>query len=322
MMTQRFCCVWHRGVEVAIALIAMAFSAMACGETAIKGVVIDRITQAPLSGAVIEVRRGGEAIGHAVSDTPDGSFLLTVEVANRPEATNLKLFVTRDAYMPSDEDLVIVSARPKKESTKVLLLSSRVADCLSRNRPRWVVVGHFRPPLGKTGDGEFAQRVTDALRWELAKIAQTSSLAVDRRPAVVPCDRIDEREFLSNTANELKADALLSGGVSQPPNSQRFTVTMFLGDQHGLFRATDTKPIISRDVDLEDPSASRLDASATASILQALLTGYLKEGAFEECVELGRRAAAEWRSLPRAVADVNADCVRKLPAQGLRGGTR
>lgn len=319
-MNPRSCCVYRRGVELGLAALAVAFATAAGAQTAIKGVVTDRVTGSPLAGATIEVRRGAETLGRAVTDARDGSFLLTVEVGSRPEATNLKLIVSRDGYKPEDEDVVVVSGQPRPARPAVSLLRNEVADCLSRMRAPWIVVGHFRPPTGSAGGGEFSARVTDAVRWEISKIAETSSLAANRRPAVVPCAGIDERDFLSATARELQADALLSGGVSRPPNRERFTVSIFLGDPHGLF--TGTAPITSRDVDLDDPSASRLDSAASAAILQAVLTGYLKAGRFEDCVELSRRAGAELRPLPRAIADLNAQCTLRLPAQGLRGGTR
>jgi hypothetical protein len=296
--------------------LALAFPGLSRAQIAIKGEVRDSITSAPLPGAVVEVRRGGETLGRAVADPPDGRFLVTVDVANRPEAQNLKLLVSRDAYVPGDEDVVVTAARPSKDFTKVLLLRSSVADCMSRARTRWVVVGHFRPPAGG-GVTELASRVTDAVRYELVKIAQTTTLSADSRPAVVACDQIDERDFLSDTALALSADALLAGDVSSGAN-HRFKIRMYLGDQHGLFR--DAPPLLSRDVDLDDPSASRLDAATSAAILRAVLTGYHKAGRFEDCVELARRAAAEWRPLPAGISKLQSECAGELAANGLRGG--
>lgn len=289
--------------------------------TAIQGLVKDRLTGAALAGAEVEVRRGGELLGHAISDGADGSFLLTVEVGNRPEPTNLKVLVRRDGYQGADDDVVVVSAQPRPAALAVVLLRSNLADCLSRTSPRWVIVGHFRPPLGQPDSDAFSQSVSDAVRWELAKIADTSSLAQDRRPVVVNCGNVDERAFLAAAARLLGADVLLAGGVSRPPDRPRFTVSMFVGDQHGLFDGRST-PITSRDVDLEDPSASRLDRAAAGAIVQAVMTGYRKAGRFEECVELGRRAGAELRPVPPELLPLSQACQQALPANGLRGGTR
>lgn len=311
----------RRAIELALCAAVLGGPAPAAAQTAIKGSVTDRVTLAPLAGAAVEVRRGGDLLGRAISNAGDGSFLITVEVGNRPEATNLKMIVSRDGYQSADNDIVVVSSRPRPVASDVTLLRAAMADCLTQARKRWVVVGHFRPPLGMAGGAEFASRVTDAVRWELAKIAETSTLAAERRPFVVPCEGIDERDFLSAAARELRADVLLSGGVSRPPNRERFTVSMFLADQHGLFNDRRT-PILSRDVDLEDPSASRLDVDAAAAIVQAVLTGYLKEGRFDECVELSRRAAAELKAARSTFDRVSAECARQLPANGLRGSPR
>lgn len=316
MPSPAYAFVLRRALEVVL-LLCLAQPVLA--QTAIKGSVSDRVTGAPLAGVAVELRRGGDILGSAISNPGDGTFLITVDVGNRPEAVNLKLIVARDGYQSQDEDLVVVSGRPRPPVANLKLLPQTLAGCLSRLRPRWVVVGHFRPPLGMPGDSDFSARVSEAVRWELAKIAETSSLAADRRPAVVPCDEVDEREFLAAAARELHADVLLAGGVSRPPSQDRFNVSMFLGDQHGLF-PQQSRPILSRDVDLDDPSATRLDATAAAAIVQALLTGYQKDGRFEECVELSRRAGAELQPLPRAIADISAACARALPANGLRGG--
>ena len=324
-MNEDFDCAWRRAAERALAC-ALACAALlvpvgAGAETAIKGTVADRVSGSPLGGAEVEVRRGGTLLGRAISDPGDGSFLVTVEVGDSPQAVNLKLFVTRQGYQGEDQEIVVVSARPRPLASSVGLLRRALADCLSKTRTRWIVVGHFRPPLGLPDDGGFSAGVFDAVRWELSKIADTSTVAPEQRPVVANCRDVDEREFLAAAARVLGADVLLAGGVSRPADRPRFTVSMFLGDQHGLF-ATRTRPILSRDVDLEDPSASRLDAGAAAAILQAVLTGYLKAGRVEDCVELARRAGAELRPLPPELARLGEQCAGALAANGLRGGTR
>lgn len=331
---QRVCdCVWHRAAErvrgfalgpvlgLGLALGLTPGAANASAQTAIKGTVTDRVTDAALGGAEVEVRHGGTLLGRAISAPGDGSFLVTVDVGNTPQAVNLKLLVARQGYQSADQDIVVVSARARPQASAIPLLRSALADCLSKTRARWVVVGHFRAPLGVADQGGFTAGVFDAVRWELSKIADTSTVAPDRRPAVVSCQDVDEREFLAAAARVLGADVLLTGGVSRPPDRPRFTVSMFVGDQHGLFAAR-TAPILSRDVDLEDPSASRLDAGASAAILQAVLTGYLKAGRFEDCVELARRAGTEIRPLPPALVQLGEHCASQLAVNGLRGGTR
>ena len=84
-----------------------------------------------------------------------------------------------------------------------------------------------------------------------------------------------------------------------------------------------------RDVDLEDPSASRLSPAAMAAVYQALLTGYLRSEQFADCVELGGLALA---ALPRpppaaplsqalltSLSELRAQCQRRLPVNALLG---
>lgn len=81
-------------VTLCAVLVCLLLAAGPAGAaTAIQGLVKDRLTGAALAGAEVEVRRGGELLGRAISDGADGSFLLTVEVGNRPEPTNLKVLV-------------------------------------------------------------------------------------------------------------------------------------------------------------------------------------------------------------------------------------
>jgi hypothetical protein len=323
-MTMRptFACAWLRVAERLLLTLVLLQCAIAAGaETAIKGIVKDRVTEAPLAGAEIEVRRGGAVLGRAISNAGDGSFLVTVEVGSHPEAVNLKLLVAREGYQSVDRDVVVASGRPRPSASAITLLRSDLADCMSKTRRHWVVVGHFRPPLGQADSEGFSQGVFDAVRWELSKIADTSSVALDRRPAVVACKDIDEIESIEAAARALSADVLLAGGVSGPADGSLFTVKMYVGDRHGLF-AGRTTPILSRNVDLDNPSASRLDGVAAGAIVQALLTGYLKEGRFEECVELSRRAGSELQPLPPEIVRLNAECMGALPANGLRGGSQ
>jgi hypothetical protein len=299
-------------------LLALAVLAAPCAaQTAVKGIVTDRTTTLPLAGASVELRRGADVVGRTVS-RPDGSFLIVVDAGQAPQAQNFKLAVAHDGFVAADQDVVITSARPDSTLYKSVLVRKAVADCVLK-RARRVVVGHFRPPSGAAGATEFAARVTDALLYQLS-FMERSRVAADRRPSVVACERLDDRENLPALARELNADALMSGSVARPDARPRYSVTMFLGDPYGLF--DNASRVHSRDVDLDDPSASRLAPEALAAVLEALLTGYVKNGQFAECVELSGLALSELpKPSPAAIVNLRAECLRRQPARGLLGGT-
>lgn len=307
-------------------LLCLALAAEA--DTALRGLVTDRTTGLPLAGAKAELRRGITVVQAGVSGN-DGSYLLTVDVGNSPQAQNLKLAVTLDGFVDLDHNVIITSGRPDSPVYRAVLVRTAVAECKVR-RARRVVVGHFRPPIGLAGGSNFSARVTDALLYELSFL-ERSRVAAERRPAVVTCDRLDDRENLTALARELQADALMSGTVGRSTNpgvgGTRFNVAMFLGDPYGLFPGA--TPVTSRDVDLEDPSASRLSPAAMAAVYQALLTGYLRSEQFADCVELGGLALA---ALPRpppaaplsqalltSLSELRAQCQRRLPVNALLG---
>lgn len=306
-----------RGGAVACAFLTALLAAPCAAQTALKGIVTDRTTTLPLAGASVELRRGAEVVGSTVSK-PDGSYLLMVNAGQAPQPQNFKLAVSHDGFVPADHDVVIASARPDSPLYRAVLIRKSVADCVLK-RARRVVVGHFRPPTGAAGATEFAARVTDALLYQLS-FMERSRVTAERRPSVVACERLDDRENLPALARELNADALMSGSVARPDARPRYSITMFLGDPYGLF---DNAPRVhSRDVDLDDPSASRLAPEALAAVLEALLTGYVRNQQFAECVELSGLALAELPkpSPPRIVA-LRTECLRQQPARGLLGGT-
>lgn len=308
---------WQAAVR-ACALALAVFAAPCAAQTALKGLVTDRTTGLPVAGAGIELRRGPEVLGRTVSK-PDGTYLLLVNAGQAPQPQNFKLAVAHEGFVAADHDVVIASARPDSALYRAVLVRQAVADCVLK-RARRVVVGHFRPPSGAAGATEFAARVTDALLYQLS-FMERSRVAADRRPAVVACERLDDRENLPALARELNADALMSGAVARPDARPRYSITMFLGDPYGLF--DNASRVHSRDVDLDDPSASRLAPEALSAVLEALLTGYVRNQQFAECVELSGLALAELPkpSPPRIVA-LRGECLRQQPARGLLGGTQ
>ena len=290
------------------------------GETALKGRVTDRTTTLPLAGAAIEVRRGAAVLAHTVS-AADGSWLLTFDVGTGAAANNLKLAVSQDGFVDADRDVVVTSGRPDSAVYLSVLVRRSVAECVLK-RNRRVVVGYFRPPSATPGTAvasDFAARVTDALLYELSFL-ERSRLSAELRPSVVACERLDDRENLSALATELKADALMSGSVARSTASSgaapRYTVSMYLGDPYRLFGSA--APVTSRDVDLDDPSASRLSPTALAAVLQALLKGYLTSEQFAECVEVSGLALAVLpKPAPAAIAELRAECLRRQPVNAL-----
>jgi hypothetical protein len=304
---------WSLGrTEALVALLLAAACGAAPAQTLLQGSVTDGVTGVPLSGVDVEVQRDGAAIGRAVT-TPAGAFVVTVNVGNQPSAVNLKLLFRREDYRASDQNAVVASGRPQPATFPVALVREEVAACRAA-RERRVVVGHFRPPTA-VGGNDFGARVADTVRFELARFQQTR-IAADQLPMVLSCERIDERENLPAMAKALQADALLAGTVSRAPGT-RFNVAMFVGDQHGLFNATG-EPITSRNIDLDDPSATRIDRAASTAIVLALLKGYQKANRPAECVELSAAAGALLGgTLPQPIVDVRAECQRALPARGL-----
>jgi len=297
---------------------ALLSLAPAWAQTAVKGIVTDRTTALPVVGAAVELRRGAAVVDRTVSGS-DGSFMFMVNAGQSPQAQNFKLGVSHEGFVGADQDVVIASARPDSPLYRAALIRKAVADCQPK-RTRRVVVGYFRPPTGTPGQADFAARVSDALLYQLSFL-ERSRVASDRRPSVVACEQLDDRDNLPALARELKADALMSGAVARPEGRPRYNVTMFLGDPYGLF--DNATRVNSRDVDLDDPSASRLAPEALGAVLRALLTGYLKNEQYADCVELSGLALAELpRPAPQPIVDIRAECLRKQPAGLLMAGPR
>jgi hypothetical protein len=304
--------------RVAIVVLgALADPLSAVAETIVAGTARDVTTDAPVSGAHVTIRHGSEILGSAVTGT-GGVFQLPFDIAVRSEAQNLKLFVSFDGYVDASQDVTITSGRPNAASYRFDLVPRSVADCI-RSRDHMVVVGYFRPSTSGSGDPDLAARIADALSYDLLVRMQQGRLVGDALPIVVACGKARPQAIgdYTNFAKVLHADAFL-GGYVDDSGPRRVKVQMSVADRFEMLvpplRAS------SKDVNLEDPAVARLDPSAHAAILTALVTGYERAGKFAECIEFTVAAARIVGSLPAALADARRRCEQALPNRGLLSG--
>jgi hypothetical protein len=288
-------------------------------QTIVAGTARDATTSAPVIGARITIRRGSEILGSTVTGA-EGVFQLPFEIVVRPEAQNLKLFVSLDEYVDASQDVTIISGRPNAASYRFELIPRSVANCI-RSRNHTVVVGYFRPSTSSAGDPDLAARVADALNYDLLVRMQQGRLARDSLPIVVACGKARPQAALDYTtfAKVLHADAFL-GGYVDDSGSGRVKVEMSVADRFELL--VPPRRSSSKDVNLDDPAVTRLDPSAHAAILTALVTGYERAGKFAECIEVTAAAAQIVRQLPKELVEAQRRCRKAVPNTGLLpGGT-
>lgn len=287
----------------------------AAADTSVAGSIEDAVTGSAVAAAGVTVHKGGEAIGVTTS-AADGSFRVLVSVPARPEPQNLKLIVRREGYAEAARDVVVVSGRTDAASYKVMLQRKEVADC-RQAREHGVAVGYFRPPAA-AGDLDLPDRIRDALSYDLLTRIQQSSLRPESQPFIWSCPGAKpqvDRDY-AGWARALNADAFLAGYVA--PAGQRFKVEMLVADR---FTATGMPTrTTSKDVDLDDPAAARMDASAHTAILAALLAGYQRSGKYAECVEVSVAAERILGRLPASFAQVRQQCQAQLPNRRLLPG--
>ena len=301
---------------VVVALITMA-GPSALAETIVAGTVRDATTDAPVTGARVTVRRGSEILGATVTGAA-GAFQLPFEIVARPEAQNLKLFVGVDEYVDASQDVTITYGRPNAVAYHFDLVPRSVADCI-RSRDHAVVVGYFRPATASAVDPDLSSRVADALNYDLLVRMQQARLARDALPIIIACGRARPRadDDYTKFAKVLHADAFLGGYVDHS-GPRRVKVQMSVADRFGLLDPP--RRAASKDVNLDDPAVARLDPSAHAAILTALITGYERAGKFAECIEFTVAAARIVGLLPPALADARRRCEQALPNRGLLPG--
>jgi len=194
-----------------VVLCALADPLSAFAETIVAGTARDVTTDAPVTGARVTILRGGEILGSAVTGA-GGVFQLPFAIAVRPEAQNLKLFVSFDEYVDASQDVTIISGRPNAASYRFDLVPRSVADCI-RSRDHMVVVGYFRPSTSGSVDPDLAARIADALSYDLLVRMQQGRLVGDALPIVVACGKARPRAIgdYTNFAKVLHADAFLGG---------------------------------------------------------------------------------------------------------------
>src|SRR6202008_349061 len=89
----------------------------------------DSSTGAALRGAEVTLHQGGADLGSTVTGA-DGQFRLPFEIANQPQASNLKLVVKRESFVPLSQDVVVASGRANKTSFEFQLVPESVAECI------------------------------------------------------------------------------------------------------------------------------------------------------------------------------------------------
>ncbi|HEX9277299.1 MAG TPA: carboxypeptidase-like regulatory domain-containing protein [Casimicrobiaceae bacterium] len=304
------------GLACVVSLAAL-MGQSAFATTIVAGTVRDATTDAPVTGARVTIRRGNELLGSAVTAS-GGIFQLPFEIAVRPDAQNLQLFVTLEEYVESSQDVTVTSGRANAASYRFNLVPRSVADCI-RTREHTVVVGYFRPSTSSAGDADLAARVADALNYDLLVRMQQGRLGRDALPIIVACGRARPQSIgdYTNFAKVLNADAFLGGYVDES-GPRRVKVQMSVADR--FERLVPPLQAASKDVNLGDPAVARLDPSAHVAILTALVTGYERSGKFAECIEFTVAAARILGSLPPALAEARRRCEQAVPNRGLLPG--
>jgi hypothetical protein len=276
----------------------------------------DSSTGAALGGAEVTLHQGGTELGSAVTGA-DGQFRLPFEIASQPQASNLQLVVKRPSFVPLSQVVVVASGRASKTSFEFPLVPEAVSECI-RNTAHMVVVGYFRPAPESTGDPDIAARVAEALERDLLPKMQQKP-GPHTLPSIIACGTAKPRAAADYTkfAKVLHADAFLTGSVNKAA-LDKVKVDMAVVDQLGLL----LQPLrsSSKDVNLQDAEASRLDVAAHKDILIALVGGYERAGKFDECIDFTSAAARILGTMPRALADARQRCQQQSQTRGLTAG--
>lgn len=310
-----------RLIRAILALLLCGASAASTATIIVAGAVNDSSTGTPIAGADVIIRSGATDLASVVSDA-EGVFQLPFNVAVRPEAQNLALLVRKDSFVSSSSLIVVTNGKANPNSLRILLVPQAVSDCI-RTGSRSVVVGYFRPPASSTVDPDIAARVAEALDFDLTfRLQQQNALKLATRPQIIACGGAKPRAVAdyAGFARTLKADAFLVGSVNDMALT-KVKVEMSVIDGYGILPA----PLraSSREVNLDDPSLARLDASAHAAILTAVAGGYEHSRKFAECVDVTSAAArilGTVGTLPPDLQTVRSRCEQKLPNRGLTSG--
>jgi hypothetical protein len=305
-----------RLAHAALALLLYGFAAAHAATIIVAGAVKDSSTGAPLAGADVTIRHGATDLSSTIS-AADGAFQLPFEIVVKPEAQNLTLLVRKDPFVSSSHKIIVTAGRANATSFTVELVPQAVAECI-RPSSRSVVVGYFRPSAASTIDPDIAARVADALNFDLL-VRMQQGLSSGALPSIIACGGAKPRTVgdYASFAKVLRADAFLVGSVNDTALT-KVKVEMAVIDGFGVLPA----PLraSSREVNLDDPSVARLDASAHAAILTALVGGYELAGKFADCVDFTTAAARIVGTLPPQLQAARSRCEQRLPNRGLTSG--
>jgi hypothetical protein len=310
----------------AAAAVAIAIAVFQTGRhpqpasTTVIGTVRDAVTGTAVANAQVEMVKGSDRLGAAVTGS-DGRFSLAARVGNEPAAQTVKLTVRHEGHEPAANDVVIASGSPDRDEYVFELLPTLLADC-RRDRNHLVVVGYFRPPSA-SADPELAARIKDTLNYELLTRIQLVGIAPDLQPTILDCGKVQPKADADypGIAKALKADAFLAGYVTHPAStsSPKVKVEMMIADRYGVLQPPARAS--SPDVDLDDPAAARLSPDAHLAILTALVAGYEQTGNAAECVEASNAAEHVSGVLPRQLAEARERCLQSLPNRALLRGS-
>jgi hypothetical protein len=307
----------------AAAAVAIAFAVFEFGPspaaTTVIGTVRDAVTGTAVANAQVEMVKGSDRLGAAVTGS-DGRFSLAARVGNEPAAQTVTLSVRHEGHEPVASDVVITSGSPDRDEYAFELLPTLLAKC-RRDGNHLVVVGYFRPPSA-TADPELAARIKDTLTYELLTRTQLAGIEPDLQPMVVDCGEVQPKADADyhGIARALKADAFLAGYVTPPAStsSPKVKVEMRIADRFGVLKPPARAS--SPDVDLDDPAAAQLSPDARVAILTALVAGYEHAGNAAECVEASNAAEGVVGALPEKLAEARERCLQSLPNRALLRG--
>jgi TIR domain-containing protein len=308
------------GVAAALAIAVAVFLVRPQSPaTTVMGSVRDAVTGNAVANAQVEMLKGSDRLGSAISGS-DGGFSLAAKVGNEPAAQTLKLTVRHEGHEPATNDVVITSGSPDRDEYAFELLPTLLVNC-RRESSHLVVVGYFRPPSA-TADPDLSARIKDTLNYELLTHTQLAGIEQELQPLVVDCGKAQPQADTDyhGIARALKADAFLAGYVTSPPStsSPKVKVEMRIADQFGVLKppARTSSP----DVNLDDPAAAQLSPEARVAILTALVAGYEHAGNAAECVEASNAAAGVVGALPEKLAQARERCLQSLPNRALLRG--
>ncbi len=289
-------------------------------DTILTGKIIDAVTDAPVAGATLEIKRGNTSLSTARSDDA-GRFQLPFDVGSNPSPIHLTLLAAHGEYLGESLVASVIAGDLDSDFYALSVMPKTLAGCVLKQAHR-VVVGRFVAPTSGAGPlTGLSTRIKDALDYDLVTRLQKLRIELPDRPTFYECEEAQPRSgsLLANYARALHADVLLSGYVRPTDNtSSKYRVDALLGDRFGVyeqpFRAS------SEAVDLDVPFSAELHPTTHAAVLIALAAGYEEAGRQADCVMVTFAAQEMMGELTPEISTVRERCQRALPNAALQRG--